>query len=312
MVITRVLNNVTFIKPGDVIKKFEGHDIYELRDSMIRYAEGSNEIKRERNLNSILLAVPPGPLELVIDDGSGTPVTVTLNRNITAADYYQLIKPTGDVWKQMQSGTCEYGYVDMGRLMISDVDQMMSSLSGTDAIIFDIRNYPNQTLDKIAEYLYPEPVTFALFTQPDVEHPGTFFWMPESNAGISNPSPYPGAVIFLIDEETQSQAEFTVMALERHPRAVKIGSQTAGADGNVTSFNLPGGITTYFTGLGVYYPDKSETQRIGIVPDIEVRPTIAGIRAGRDEVLEAAMNCALLSLPRTASSPKITMYPNPA
>jgi len=28
------------------------------------------------------------------------------------------------------------------------------------------------------------------------------------------------------------------------------------------------------------------TQRIGIVPDVEVRPTIAGIRAGRDEVLE--------------------------
>ena len=30
-------------------------------------------------------------------------------------------------------------------------------------------------------------------------------------------------------------------------------------------------------------------QRIGIVPDIEVRPTIEGIRAGRDEVLDAAI-----------------------
>ena len=43
------------------------------------------------------------------------------------------------------------------------------------------------------------------------------------------------------------------------------------------------------SGLGVFYPDKKPTQRIGIIPDVEVRPTIAGIRAGRDEVLEAAL-----------------------
>ena len=47
------------------------------------------------------------------------------------------------------------------------------------------------------------------------------------------------------------------------------------------------------SGIGVFYPDKSPTQRIGILPDLEVRPTIAGIRAGRDEVLEAAVSHAL-------------------
>ena len=31
------------------------------------------------------------------------------------------------------------------------------------------------------------------------------------------------------------------------------------------------------------------TQRVGIVPDVEVRPTIDGIRLGRDEVLEEAL-----------------------
>jgi len=43
------------------------------------------------------------------------------------------------------------------------------------------------------------------------------------------------------------------------------------------------------SGIGVFYPDKRPTQRIGIVPDREVKPTIAGIRAGRDELLEAAV-----------------------
>jgi hypothetical protein len=48
-----------------------------------------------------------------------------------------------------------------------------------------------------------------------------------------------------------------------------------------------------FTGIGVFYPDKRPTQRIGIVPDVTVSPTIAGIRAGRDEVLEAAVRHVL-------------------
>ena len=43
------------------------------------------------------------------------------------------------------------------------------------------------------------------------------------------------------------------------------------------------------SGIGVFYPDKLPTQRVGIIPDVEVKPTIAGIRAGRDEVLEEAL-----------------------
>jgi hypothetical protein len=35
---------------------------------------------------------------------------------------------------------------------------------------------------------------------------------------------------------------------------------------------------------------RKQLQRVGLVPDVEVRPTIAGIRAGRDEVLERAVS----------------------
>jgi hypothetical protein len=51
---------------------------------------------------------------------------------------------------------------------------------------------------------------------------------------------------------------------------------------------LAWGFRTMINGIGVFYPDKRPTQRVGIVPDIEVKPTIAGLRAQRDEVLEAA------------------------
>jgi C-terminal processing protease CtpA/Prc len=79
------------------------------------------------------------------------------------------------------------------------------------------------------------------------------------------------------------------MALRAGPGAIVVGSTTAGADGNVSTVPLPGGLQSWISGIGVFYPDRKPTQRVGIVPDIEARPTIAGIREGRDEVLETAV-----------------------
>jgi C-terminal processing protease CtpA/Prc len=79
------------------------------------------------------------------------------------------------------------------------------------------------------------------------------------------------------------------MAFRAAPNAVVVGSTTAGADGNVSPIPLPGGLRSAISGIGVFYPDKKPTQRIGIVADIEARPTVQGIRDGRDEVLEAAI-----------------------
>ena len=100
---------------------------------------------------------------------------------------------------------------------------------------------------------------------------------------------YKGKVIVLVDETSLSQAEYTAMAFRSAPGALVVGSTTAGADGNISPVPLPGGLQALISGIGVFYPDKRPTQRIGIVPDVEIKPTIAGIRAGRDEVLEEAL-----------------------
>ena len=39
--------------------------------------------------------------------------------------------------------------------------------------------------------------------------------------------------------------------------------------------------------------DGTQLQRIGVTRDVELEPTIAGIRAGRDEVLERAVQDVL-------------------
>ena len=104
---------------------------------------------------------------------------------------------------------------------------------------------------------------------------------------------FAGAVVILVDETTLSQAEYTAMALRAAPNTVVVGSTTAGADGNISPVPLPGDVRAVISGIGVFYPDGTPTQRVGIVPDIEVRVTIEGIRANRDEVLEAGVSHAL-------------------
>ena len=91
------------------------------------------------------------------------------------------------------------------------------------------------------------------------------------------------------------------MCLQTAPNVTIIGSQTAGADGNVTKFPLIQRYYSAFSGIGVFYPDGTETQRIGIVPDFEVKPTIEGIRAGIDEVLDQGVMTAKEIIARKAA-----------
>lgn len=120
--------------------------------------------------------------------------------------------------------------------------------------------------------------------------PGLFSMNRTNSVGKrDNPTYYKGQIIILINEETQSQAEYTTMALRTAPNAIVIGSTTAGADGNMSWIDLPGGIRTGISGIGIYYPNGDETQRVGIIPDIELKPTIKAFMQGRDELLEKAL-----------------------
>lgn len=78
------------------------------------------------------------------------------------------------------------------------------------------------------------------------------------------------------------------MALQTSPKVTVIGSPTAGADGNISEIPLPGGFITNLSGIGVYYPDGTNAQGVGVKIDQLVVPTIDGIKKGKDELLEAA------------------------
>jgi hypothetical protein len=305
-VITYVKEGITEISVGDVIKSIDGVDIYHLRDSLRPYAYGSNDVIIERELNSLIKKGYFGGFELTVNNGI-TDNTVYLNRS------YSSINDSEDyIWKDTTiSDGCTFGIVNMGLLNTTHIETMFNDLWETDAIIFDIRNYPNGTLWTIVNYLYPSSIHIANFTKPSISYPGKSEWV-EENIGSGTSNIYQGNIIILFDERTQSQAEYTCMGLEQFPGAIKIGSTTSAADGNVSVIELPYGISTYATFLGTFYSDYTPTQRVGIIPDYEVLPTIQGIRDGRDEVLEFALNCNFAGIDAVSFSNDLYVYPNPA
>jgi C-terminal processing protease CtpA/Prc len=180
-------------------------------------------------------------------------------------------------------------YLKLSSVKVADIDRYLQLAAKTQGLIVDIRNYPSEFVPyALGSHLIEQPMPFVKFTVGDLTNPGAFHW--DAPVRITPASPqYAGKVIILVDEISQSQAEFTTMALRASPRVIVIGSTTAGADGNYTNILLPGGLNTGISGLGVFYPDGRPTQQIGIVPDKTVVPTVEGIRAGRDEVLEEAV-----------------------
>lgn len=311
-VITKVHSSVSDkIKPGDIISAIDGQPIQEVRDGLRKYTEGSNPPSIERNINSSLLRGVEGQFELSIKNEFGDQ-TIELDRKRYNDISSLYDEPDPESYYTIDAkGGCEFGYVDMEHLTTSEVPNMFAAFDDLPAIVIDIRNYPQGTMWPMLEFLFNNPINFCAFTSPNITHPGTLIHYQYSLG--EKGTPYEGKLIILFDEDTQSQAEFSIMALERHPGAIKIGSQTAGADGNVSSIWLPGGIQTYFSGLGVFYPDGTETQRVGIQPDLEFHPTIEGIRAGRDEMLELALDCELLDFDPSSNTNLlgINAYPNP-
>lgn len=110
---------------------------------------------------------------------------------------------------------------------------------------------------------------------------------------------YKGKTVMLIDERTISQAEHTGLFFEAANGTKFIGSHTMGANGDVTNFYVPGGILIHFTGQSVKHADGRQLQRLGLVPDVEVKPTLKGFRSGRDEVLEKAVEFIEKGSPET-------------
>ncbi|BAP33017.1 periplasmic protease [Chryseobacterium sp. StRB126] len=269
---------------GDVIYDVNGKTIPQMVNSLGKYIPASNSWGKVNKIKNKLLFSKNDSLSVKLERNGQ-------NMEVTAKTY--LIKdiilkkvPVPQKWKFLDEEK-KIGYVNMGILAKDEVSEMYRDFKSSESIIFDLRNYPKLTIIPLSELLLPQSTVYYQFNFPETNYPGKFYSR-KNNIGRKNPDYYKGNVIVLVDENTQSQAETTTMMFKQHPKAKVIGSNTSGANGDIIKFKIAD-LDTCFTGLGAYYPDGRETQRIGIIPDILVKPSVEGIKNAKDEVLERAL-----------------------
>ncbi|MFD3004000.1 S41 family peptidase [Pontibacter toksunensis] len=273
----------SLLQAGDVILERNGMPITVLLDSLRSFHGASNEEALLEKLAPLLLYVD-GPQVNLLVQRSREQLVLREKTYLGKEIYSQQLTPGLPSWEKLKNNI---GYIDLRRLKITEIAPAMETLMACPVIIFDLRGYPEFLLYDLAAYLLPTARHFAKLVFADLDYPGSFRVGLLPPAGPARPKQeyYKGKVVVLIDQKTLSRAEFTAMALQAVPGATLIGSPTAGADGTNTHIALPGGIITSFSCQGILYPDGKPTQGKGIQPHISVKPTIAGIKNGKDEVL---------------------------
>jgi len=281
----------TGLQVGDEIHSIDGVPVESIVDSLRPYYPASNEAARLRGV-ALKLTRGSGPVTLEGVGASrafGTTVSRVPRSTLSLASAYTHDLP-GETFRML---TDSVAYLKLSSVQAASAADYIGEAQGARVLVIDIRNYPSEfVVFALGGHLVEGPQPFARFTKADPANPGAFLWTAPVAHTPREPG-FTGSVVILVDETTQSQAEYTTMAFRVAPDAIVVGSTTAGADGNVSRIPLPGDVEGMISGIGVFYPDGTPTQRIGIVPDLVVRPTVEGIRAGRDEVLEAGVSYAL-------------------
>lgn len=279
------------LKIGDIITELDGVPVPKLIKSWAPYYADSNEAARLRDIAAFMIRGACGESAIEVRrEGQDVKLkTERVPRSQSNADRGWHDLP-GDTFRLLSN---EVAYLKLSSVKAADASHYIEAAAGTKGLIIDIRNYPSEfVVFALGSLLVDHETPFARFTVGDLSNPGAFRWTDPVLLSPKKPH-YSGKVVILADEVSLSQAEYTTMAFRAAPHAVVVGSTTSGNDGNVSPVALPGGLRAMISGIGVFYPDKRPTQRIGIVPDVEVKPTIAAIRAGRDEVLEEALRQVL-------------------
>ena len=287
------------LKRGDEVVAIDGEPISERLELLREYASRSNEASLRQALRYYGLCTRRDTAE-VVRRRAGVCDTLRV-----ATVPYGSVSPLYDPAQLEQPPfrllADSVGYIYAGTFSREHLAEVGQTLPRTRALIIDLRTYPLKVdgalIALIGQSLRTESVVVRQALYQTLALPGLFYrqeqWLFEDFGEVAArcTEPYKGRVILLVDEMTQSNPEFQAMAFQSCPQTLTIGSPTSGANGSIVWIPLPGQMTS-FSGIGALYPDGTQPQTVGVRLDVEVLPTAEGLQAGRDEVLERALELA--------------------
>ncbi|PTL81753.1 S41 family peptidase [Vitiosangium sp. GDMCC 1.1324] len=275
---------------GDELLTVDGQPVEERAAFLRRHLAASTPAALSLKVAEMLLAGPDGSqVSLRVRSADGKQKELKLPRSRAFLAPFRQPPTGGEPYRKLEGNL---GYVDLRLLRVEQIDPMLEFLKGTRGIIFDMRGQPQSTAWELAPRLNVKGAEHAAVVARPLVSSGRRQELRFSDSEISRATPprYTGRTVMLVDERASSQAEYTAMMLQATAGTRLVGAPTAGAVGDTTNVCLPGAICVLFTGQLLLYPDGRPVQGVGVTPDVEVRPTVQGIRSGRDEVLERAIS----------------------
>ena len=285
------------LSKGDEILSSDGRSIPEIIDQVGKYTAQSNESVLLAKAASTAFRSERDSLSLVVRR-NGAEHVVKLP-TMSTPDFYQYMNrmPLPEPFRMFGE---DVAYLYAESLTSRMGPYVFEKIRDTKAVLVDLRCYPvdfSLLNFFFARYFVPEPCCPLITSRPYWNTPGVLYTDAKPRLfgeflgnRTGDRDVYQGQVVILVDNTTLSRAEYFTMHLQAIPGAITVGSQTAGADGNVVLVTMPDNMSFYFSGMKILYPDGTDTQRVGLRVDYEVKPTVEGVKAGRDEVLEYALS----------------------
>ncbi|HEX8617073.1 MAG TPA: S41 family peptidase [Thermoanaerobaculia bacterium] len=286
LVVSAVDASVTGVSRGDEVLAIDGKPALQaLREAEALISGATPQWRRSKALTQVAAGNAGTSATLTIRNADATTRTVTLTRSVLPEG---LSEKRPEKIAELQPG---FWYVALDRINDADFEAALEKLAAARGIVFDLRGYPS-TGTKPLRHLIDTVSQSARWNVPILRRPDRegVEWDTGERWSLQPAKPrLTKNVVFLTDGRAISYAESWMGIVEAYKLGTIVGETTAGTNGNINRLQVPGGYMVIFTGMKVLKHDGSRHHGVGIAPDVPVTPTIAGIRAGRDEQLEKAL-----------------------
>jgi C-terminal processing protease CtpA/Prc len=277
------------LAPGDIVLAIDDEPIERVVARASEIVSAATPQDMRHTLLDFLQTGPAGSIvRLEIQSRSGGQRTVALPRS---APRKATREPRPATVAELEPGI---SYFDLDRATEDDLRAALPQLAVAKAVIFDFRGYPR--MFEFLGHLSAETLQSPIWQVPIVTKPdrlGVDVYDESARWEVPPASPrIKGRMIFMTDGSAISAAETIMGIVEAYRLADIVGEPTAGTNGNVNPFSVPGGYILHWTGMRVLKHDRSRHHGVGIQPTHSVARTIAGIAERRDEILEKALELA--------------------
>lgn len=284
LVVVAVAPGVGELRIGDVVESIDGQTAEALFQRLTQTVSAASPGWHRHAASRLAWGAPGTVATFVVRGDGGVVRTVTVNRGGTGG---VPVEPRPASLSEVRPGIM---YADPTRLTVAEWQAGVPRLTQARGLVFDMRGYPSLPPAWLG-HLSRTPLESAQWHTPKRHRPDqTDVVWDQSDWEVPPLEPrFTTNVVFLTDGRAISYAETLMGIVEAYRLGTIVGEPTAGTNGDLAQADLGLGYRLMFTGMKVLKHDGSRHHGVGIRPTVPVSRSVEGVRAGRDEQLERAL-----------------------